>query len=250
MDPYLERHWLDVHSRLVTLASDALNLTLPAELVARVEERVVVDSVEYVRPRAIFRAAASEQAAIDGDIAVAEPIVLELEAEQHPETYVTILDVDGGRLIAVIEFLSPSNKVSGEARDEYRKKRDELVKADVNFIEIDLVRQGAWRELLRPWIAPAEIQTAYRVITRRIHPKRQVELYPVSLRRRLPTIWVPLRQHDPDALLDLQALHDHANRNGRYDRTDYTQPCTPPLEREDAAWADEVLRKAGARAAS
>jgi hypothetical protein len=54
---------------------------------------------------------------------VAEPILLELEAEEHVETFITILDPSGGRLITVIEFLSPSNKLAGENRDAYRQNR-------------------------------------------------------------------------------------------------------------------------------
>lgn len=53
MDPYLEQHWRDVHSRLVTYASDALQALLPADLLARVEERVYVESDEAFR-RAIY----------------------------------------------------------------------------------------------------------------------------------------------------------------------------------------------------
>src|SRR2546430_8647848 len=42
MDPYLERHWLDVHASLVAYAADQLNRVLPEELVATKEERVAV----------------------------------------------------------------------------------------------------------------------------------------------------------------------------------------------------------------
>ena len=53
MDPYLERHWGDVHTRLITYASDQLQRILPRDLRARVEERVVVAGSGQVRP--IFR---------------------------------------------------------------------------------------------------------------------------------------------------------------------------------------------------
>jgi hypothetical protein len=259
MDPYLEQHWRDVHSRLVTLTSTALNSVLPQELVARVEERVVVDSVEYARPRAIFPdvrvyedpgAEAAKSGAGVASSAVAEPIVLELEAEEHTETYVTILDASGGEVISAIEFLSPSNKLPGDSRDEYRRKRDELVAARVNFIEIDLVRQGRWHELLLPLVAPARVQTAYRVVIRRIHPRRRAELYPMSLRSPLPRIPIPLRENDADAVLDLNGLVSRAYEEGRYDHTDYTRDCQPSLDAEDAAWADGLLKAAGLRRAS
>ena len=43
MDPYLERHWRDVHHRLITYASDTIAAALPRDLCARVEERILID---------------------------------------------------------------------------------------------------------------------------------------------------------------------------------------------------------------
>ncbi len=44
MDPYLESHWGDVHTSFVTYARDALQKRLPADLRARIEECVSVES--------------------------------------------------------------------------------------------------------------------------------------------------------------------------------------------------------------
>jgi hypothetical protein len=44
MDPYLERHWEDVHGRLIVYACDTLLPHLPDDLLARIEERVYVES--------------------------------------------------------------------------------------------------------------------------------------------------------------------------------------------------------------
>src|SRR4051812_10733937 len=52
MDPYLERHWGDVHASLITYARDQLQGTLPAGLCARVEVRVFVESAQG-RERAV-----------------------------------------------------------------------------------------------------------------------------------------------------------------------------------------------------
>ena len=43
MDPYLEQHWGDVHHNLITFAQGMLNDSLPGDLRARVEERVLVE---------------------------------------------------------------------------------------------------------------------------------------------------------------------------------------------------------------
>src|SRR5947209_7388078 len=58
---------------------------------------------------------------------------------------------------------------------------------------------------------------------------------------------VPLRETDADVPLDLQALIAQVYRHGRYDDIDYTVPPVPPLDGEDATWADELLRAAGKR---
>jgi hypothetical protein len=254
MDPYLERSWRDVHSQLITLAQAALNGMLPEDLIARVEERVVVDSVDYAHPRAIYpdvRVYEDPNRPREGcashGAAVAEPIVLEFESEEHTETFITILDVHGNELVTVIEFLSPTNKRPGPDRDQYRRKRDEVIARRVNFVEVDLVREGNWRQVLAPWVAPTRAESCYRVISRRVHPKLRVELYPMSLRSPLPTIPVPLRRQETDVLLNLQMLIDQAYRNGRYDRTRYDQACDPPLEDGDAEWATAQLKAANLR---
>jgi hypothetical protein len=247
-DPRHERNWRDIHTKLETYSADALNASLPGDLIARQEERVVVDSAEFRRAIYPDVRVYEDPAQSGGGAAsavVAEPIVLLLETEEHVETFVTILDENGGELVTVIEFLSPTNKLAGDGRNEYRKKRSELSKAKVNMVEVDLIRQGSWRELLAPLVAPARAESEYRVISRRARGKARAELFPISLRARLPIIPIPLREGDVDVPLDLQKLVDQVYANGRYDRTRYTLELDPLLGAEDAAWADELLRAAG-----
>jgi hypothetical protein len=85
------------------------------------------------------------------------------------------------------------------------------------------------------------------VVIRRVPARDRVELYPIPLRQRLPIIPIPLESGDADATLDVQIIVDQAHRNGRYERTDYRRACEPPLEHEEAAWADALLREAGLR---
>src|SRR5438128_12252922 len=49
MDPWMERTWRDVHSRLIIYIADHLQSQLPEPLVARAEEDVSVD-IEEERP--------------------------------------------------------------------------------------------------------------------------------------------------------------------------------------------------------
>ncbi len=49
MDPYLERHWGDVHSSIIFVAKQAFQQQLGGDLVARSEERIYNDDDETLR---------------------------------------------------------------------------------------------------------------------------------------------------------------------------------------------------------
>lgn len=249
-DPCLERHWRDVHAALITYSRDALLAKLPDDLLARIEERVYVESrgevvrtimpdVKIVEDSAAFGGSGAG-AAVAVPIAIDEPIVLQLEPEHVNEPYIVITDADGNRIITVVEFLSPSNKVEGEGRTSYMKKYRELLAGEVNIVEIDLVRTGEWVSLPKRYQVPVKYRTTYRVCVRRNTRPDKVEMYPITLRQKLPAVHIPLRPGEKDVSLDLQPVLDQAYRNGRYDRIDYTKPCDPPLAGEEAAWATEL----------
>ncbi len=254
MDPYLEARWGDVHQRLITYASDALQARLPPGLRARVEERVFVETehdqmrrivpdlhIAQVHPAHSHEAGGGEA---DG-VAVAEPMTFLLEEEEVTEGYIEIREAGGGKVITVIEFLSPSNKAGGEGQRLYLQKQSELLRSDTSLVEIDLIRSGR-RVIAFPELRiPAERRRDYLVCVRRGWSEREREIYALSLRQRLPAIPIPLRQSDRPVPLDLQALLDKCYANGRYDDIDYTEPPVPALEPEDAAWAEFVLKACG-----
>ncbi len=251
MDPYMELHWRDVHAALVATTRAVLNGQLPTGLVARVEERVTIDALEgpvraYVPDVQVVEDRSDEKArgTTTAAVAVASPVVLQVES--YTETYITVLESAGERLVTVIEFLSPSNK-RGDSMADYLTKRGELLSGGVNLVEVDLVRKGSWVKLIAPNVPPPQLATPYRVVTRRHGKPSQAELFPITLRQRLPIIPIPLREMDQDATLDLQAILTRAYDEGRYAGTDYRQPLDPPLEGEDATWADELLKTAGRR---
>lgn len=112
MDPYLESHWGDIHARLMVYASNQINSQLPDDLQARVEESV---SVEFD----------------------------DLEDEPRTQRHLEIVDLsDGGRVVTVIEILSPANKIGDPERQLYVQKQRQYLDARVNLFEIDLLRQG------------------------------------------------------------------------------------------------------------
>ena len=257
MDPYLEHHWLDVHSRLVIYAGDQLQQWLPRDLRARVEERVFIEPPEslaeslYPDVRVIEHSRSAEGTRrISSGIAVAEPLVLNLEAEIEPmrQGYLEIIDVStGNRVVTVIEFVSPTNKMAGDALRQYLKKQEEVVSASSSLVEIDLTRKGERKRLWPEHLVHPPYRTAYQIWVRRGWHRGRAEYYQAPLRKHLPTIPIPLRETDEDVPLDIQALIDQSYANGRYDDLNYREPPRPPLGEEDAAWADELLKSAGKR---
>ncbi len=258
MDPYLELRWRDVHTALIGGARNMLNSRLPDGLAAEAEEQVSVGDCRDVTKedrsyspdvRILDSAADSgSQTAMATAVAVADaPIRLIAEVEPVTERYVRIVASDTERLITVIEFLSPSNKLNPGC-GPYLQKRHELVAAGVNFVEVDLVREGNWQRLLQPHHCPDKWLTTYRTTVRVPQEPHIVYLYPMSLRRRLPSIVIPLRPDDPEVRLELQELVDEAYVNGRYDRRlDYKRPLDRPLDAETETWADSLLKAAGRR---
>jgi hypothetical protein len=247
MDPYLEPHWLDVHTVLIGEARRALNRSLPPGLVARAEERVAVESDDHrlyalgpdVR---VFSPSSADQDS--GGIAIQAPFELVVDLDPVIERFLRVFD-ESGRLLTVIEFISPTNK-RRPGLTAFRRKREKLLKADVHVVEVDLVRAGNWRALMRPEGAPAEAISVYRTTVRTAGRPPRCFLFPITLRQPLPDIPIPLRRTDQPVDLPLQALFDAAYADGRYDQTiDYSRPLDPPLEAKDAAWAEQLLRSAG-----
>lgn len=254
MDPYLEQHWRDVHASLIIYARDQLQPRLPKSLRSRVEERVFVESDQgegrsmYPDVRVVERYPRSEGEATGGGLAVAEPLVIQLGDEPVSQGFIEIIDVSSGnKVVTVIEFLSPSNKLPGEGQDQYLEKQQELRAAGVSLVEIDLVRIGRHVLSVPRHLIPPSHRTPCLVCVRRGWEPKKVEVYALPLQKSLPNIKVPLREADEDVALELQPLIDQCYRNGGYDDIDYTTDAKPPLDAVDAPWADELLRQAKRR---
>jgi hypothetical protein len=262
MNPYLEWHWGDVHQSVVTYVRNVLNERMPDGLLARVEERVYVEtdeserpvrpdvrvvSVKTSRPSVGGAAATAAVVADPGPITTTDPVIFEFESEPITEGYVVVRDARGGQVVTLIEVLSEGNKAGGSGEQEYRRKQKEMREAGANVVEIDLIRTGRHVLSVPMNVVPAKYDTAYRACVRRANQPGRAEWYPIRLPDRLPVIRLPLRPEDPDLPLDLQWLIDEAYRTGRYDYIDYGLPPKPPLEGEDAAWADQLLKSKGLR---
>ncbi len=253
MDPYLEQHWGDVHHNLITFAQGLLNEHLPSDLRARCQERILVElpsdeHVYYPDVRVLERERPGRAAppVVAADVTLAEPLEVPF-LEPETQGFLEIVETHPERrVITVIEILSPSNKYAGRGRDLYRQKQADLADGSISLVEIDLLRAGP--HVLQVPLAqyPPEYRTPYKVCVHR-GGKAKAQIYRVPLRERLPAFRVPLRETDADVPLDLQALITQVYRHGRYDDIDYRVPPVPPLDPEDEAWADALLRAAGKR---
>jgi hypothetical protein len=252
MDPYLERHWRDVHQRLCVYACDALQTQIRPGLLARIDERLIVETGEGAAPRSIypdvrvFERHSKRPAGSDpGGVAVAEPLLIKIGNEKATEGFIRIIDpASGGTLVTVIEFLSTANK-QAHGREQYLKKQEEIESAEVSLVEIDLLRAGGWVLQVPIYHVPPDYHMPYRACVRRGWKWDEFEFYHLPFEQRLPKISIPLRENDADAFLDLQALIDQVYRSGGYDEIDYSVPPIPPLEGASADWARDVISKRG-----
>lgn len=214
MNPYLERRWPDVHTRLTVYVRDDLADQLPIGLVARIEEN------EPATPEIIH----------------VEPLT---------ERWLQVSTPDG-KVVTIIEILSPTNK-TGDGRDRYLRKQSDYLSTDVNLVVIDFIRSGQ-SVLPVPAVAfEKRPPQTYHICTARYHDPDTRELYRIPLRQRLPAIRIPLRRTDADVIVDLQPLIDRCYEMGGYWQADYSADPEPPLDAEERVWVDEQLRTAGLR---
>ena len=252
MDPYLEQpeSWPDLHHRLIAYMAEALQPALEPGYRARVDVRLYV-----VRPRrsiypdvAIVREAVAEYTVVQAEprpyapSEVAEPYIVFLPEEQHREAYLQIIDARNGKVVTVIEVLSPANKTEGEGRRQYLRKQDEILNSDIHLVEIDLLGDG---ERVTPELRDASgALLAYRcvVCVSRAEDRGRYETYPIRLQSPLPRFRVPLRAPDADVALDLQSVFNRAYDSAAYAaEIKYLQPVPVVLTAEEQTWVDQLL---------
>ena len=247
MDPFLERHWEDVHAALIGYVRDALQPQLSEDLVARMEEKVYVEDENETllrRPDVRVVEHSTGWQPEEGSISTAvldEPMLLEPFGDPIRERSVLIYDSAGNRIVTAIEILSPWNKAPGVALRTYLDKREKYLNSEINLVEIDLIRGGNWTKMIGPYAVPKHGLSTYRVTVTQPEMPGPYH-YPIPLGSRLPTIKVPLRPQDTPPRLNLQELLDKAYMMGRYNRIDYSKPCDPPFTESEQAWVEEVLR--------
>ena len=126
MNPFFEQQWRDAHTMLIAYLRDGLQERLPADLIARAEEEVATvgagergttyrPDVQVREPWTLKEPAAAAVATEPPPPTLAtEPIRVFLDKEI--ERWLEVREATG-RLITVIESLSPSNKLEAADRD-------------------------------------------------------------------------------------------------------------------------------------
>ena len=255
MDPYLESPtlWPDVHHGLISHIQKALNPALRPRYVARVELRVYISDdddpgrevlVPDVRVEKLKRKGVKKPKGLPA-VAIAEPLIVPLFIDEEiEEARLEIRHLETGSLVTVIEVLSPTNKIRGaRGRASFMDKRRETLASEVHWVEIDLLRAGS-PSVTNPPLAPSD----YRILVSRAGHRKTARYWPVSIRQPLPVIGIPLREPDADVALDLGCVLNGAYDDGAYDLSiDYQKKSEPPLQTDDAKWADGLLRERGLR---
>jgi hypothetical protein len=214
MDPYLEDEalWPAFHHQLIMCMYQILLPGLVDRYRARVNQR------HYVTQR--------EQ---DGSVV----------PEERHEDYIEIYQRTDGRLITLVDVVSPANKLTPAGRSAYLETRREGKNANANLVEVDLVLQGRptleySRDGLPDW--------DYAVtVTRWTHSDRY-EIYTATLQKRLPRFRLPLASDDRDTVVDLHTTFTRCYDQGGFAaRIDYAREPAVPLDEEDRRWLNDVL---------
>jgi hypothetical protein len=245
MNPYLEAPelWAEFHSRMIVAIADALDELLSRQYRVAVEKRVYLSQDEEqlligIPDVAVIRNQAETIVPRSNaqSVAVVEPLTVELPTlEEVQERYLEIREGSTGTVITVIELLSPKNKRSGEGRNAYLQKRQEILKSATHLVEIDLLRAG------EPMPVKTIAQLSYRILISRSAERPQAQLYGFNLRQSIPVIPIPLQSDVAEPLLDLFPLLNQVYDRARFELgIDYSAMPKPGVSTEDWDWIQKL----------
>ena len=216
MNPYLEEPaiWPLFHQQLIT----ALYQILLPGLVDRYRSRLVPR--QYV----------SEM-----------PLFTSVVREEHREETIEIRHRSDGRLITLIDVVSPANKATESGRQAYLQRRRSALAEHANVAEIDLVLQGT------PMVEYSQEDVAERdyavVVTRATQPNRP-DHYPCTLQKRLPKFRLPMAGDDKEVFVDLHTTFLRSFEQGSFEeQLDYSRDPATKLAPDKLEWLDAFLRQ-------
>jgi len=236
MNPYLEHPslWREVHFWLIAQLAKSLNPVFVPKYRAAVEKRVYLDSVLVgIADAAIFQSnPATKLNSVVTTEVLSKPVKVTLpQSEEITERYLEIREVKTGRVVTVIEVLSPKNKRVGEGREKYLTKRQKVLNSATHLVEIDLLRSGNFMPMAEA------ILSDYRILVSRANLRPAAELYPFNLREAIPQFLLPLQPEDQEPIIDLSEVLRQISQDAALDMAiDYSQPPVPPLSSSDFEW--------------
>jgi hypothetical protein len=216
MDPYLEdeKLWPSFQHQLVSCLYQILLPGLVDRYRARVAQR------HYVTEQALFTS---------------------VIREEHQEEYIEIRQRSDGRLVTLLDVVSPGNKTTAPGRQAYMDKRREGKSANANLVEIDLVLQGQpMLEYSRDGLPEWDYAVT---VTRATQPDRH-EIYTSTLQKPLPRFRLPLAADDRDTVLNLHAAFTRAFDQGDFaGKIDYRREPPTVLPPERREWLNGHLKQ-------
>lgn len=255
MNPYLEQAsvWTDFHTAFLTAMRESLTPQVRPNFFVKLEERVyihepsgdersrwlgkpdiaILGSPAPVGPPTTNSSSTRIESTPEHQVKSVIASLVDVEIERH--AFIEIRDRLNRELVTMIEVLSPTNKRHGPDREQYIAKRTSVLLSSATIVEIDLLRGGPRFPLQD---APP---SDYSVAVFRKEQLPAVEVWPIGLRERLPTIPIPLKGDFPAASLDLQALLHHVYDAAGYEDYIYQSPPEPPLAGPDSEWATQIL---------
>lgn len=242
MNPYLEHPalWPEMHNQLIAAVADAIApVVAPRYYVTLVRRTYLLkpdDIVCFGRPDialvtqskpVLASTAPLYNGVLDVDVQMADEV-----GEDCLETH----EVRTGKLVTLVEVLSPTNKLDKDGREQYEAKRAQVLATRTNLAEIDLLRAGEPMA-----VVGRAARSDYRILVSRGHQRPRAQLYLFSVRQPISQFPLPLLPGEAEPLVDLNAilyaLYTRARFNLLNLRLDDTQPPLSPLSPADADWA-------------
>jgi hypothetical protein len=207
MDPFLEdpRGWESLHTRLIAVMSELLSPLVRPDFYVEVETTVYLVRPDDIARRQIkpdlylVRHSPGEAPIAPAGVITVPTLVEPLYPAELRQHYLDVRNARNHAVVTTVDLLSPSNKAARTTtRAAFVDKRDRLLAAPVNWLEIDLLRAGE---------RPPEVagRSDYYALLKRPGATRPYEVWYADVRDRLPVVAVPLAEPYPDVPLDLQA---------------------------------------------
>ncbi len=218
MDPYLEdpKLWGAFHHQLV---ASLYQLLLPG-------------LVDRYRARVATRQYTSEF-----------PLFTSVIREDHAEEFIEIRSRADGRLVTLVDAVSPANKITPAGRSAYLATRTQAVAQRAAVVEVDLVTQGKpTLDFSRDGLPQYDHAVT---VTRGTAPDRY-EIYTATIQKRLPKFKLPRAADDRDTVLDLQVAVARAYDLGNFAKLvhyDGPLPADVKLSSDARTWIDGWLKQ-------